>query len=253
MTTISTYKSLVNELNSMDHNPVPDGLDGLDNFQAVNAERRINAGGSEQMQRATVYASILGVKADRLARYVGSLLRRVPAENRQSHQEDLEQGIWAHLLHRKTHVLGNWALVKLVVGDAYKTWYSTYAEERQLAVEAVNRSISLERAYARDHQEAPEGIGNDVPDGSWVGWETAVDGNVDGHRAMSALPADIRDIAERKANGVPIGRLERNRLSKWLGGGPTKRNPNVPTNKELLATVLAGTHIGPVVWSKPKR
>jgi len=232
---------------------MPDGLDSLTTFQAVNAERRVNAHGSEERQRATVYASILEVDADRLAKYVTGLLRRVPAENRWYHREDLEQSIWTHLLHRKGYVQGNFEVAKLVARDAYKIWYKAYADERQLAVEAVNRSISLERAYARDHQERPEGIGNDVLDSGWVGWETAVEGNADGHRAMASLPEHIQGIVERKANGTPISQVERNQLSKFLRGGPTKKTPNTPTNQQLLATVLEGTHIGPIVWSKPAR
>lgn len=238
---------------TQEHNSMPDGLDHLTNYEAVNAERRANAHGSEQRQRATVYASMLEVDATRLAAWVGSFLRRTPQVNRWSHQEELEQAIWQHLLVRKAHARGNWELVKLVVRDAYRDWYKRYADEAQLGVEAVNRAISLERAYARDHQDAPEGIGNDLKDHGWVGWETAVDANVDGHRAMSALPGELRAIVERKANGTPITRAERTRLQRFLAGGPSKRNPNIPTNKTVLAAVLAGTHIGKIAWAKPQR
>ena len=241
MTTISTLST------------VPSGFDGLDSFEFVNAERRSNAGGSEPRQRARIFASILGVNAEKLASYVGSLLRRVPAENRWHHQEDLEQSIWAHLHHRREHVQGNWELVKLVTSDAYSDWYSAYANERQLGVEAVNRAISLERAYANDQQGDSEPIGHDVPDGSWTAWETAVESNVDGYQAMSALPEHIQALVERKANGTPITRAERTRLQRFLAGGPTKKLPNTPTNKQVLARVLAGTHIGPITWSKPQR
>ena len=253
MTTISTYNSLVTTLNTQGHNPVPDGLDGLDNFQTTNAERRVNAGGSEPRQRARVYASILGVNAEKLAAYVGSLLRRVPAENRWHHQEDLEQAIWALLYQRREYCQGSWELVKLVTSDAYATWYSAYANERQLGVEAINRSISLERAYASAEQGDSEPIGHDVPDGSWIAWETAVESNVDGYKAMVALPEHIQALVERKANGTPITRAERTRLQRFLAGGPTKKVPATLTNKQVLARVLAGTHIGPITWSKPQR
>jgi len=242
MNAISTYESTVSG-----------DLGDLNSFEFINAERRIHAGGSEPRQRATIFASVLGVEADRLARYVGSLLRRVPAENRSHHQDDLEQSIWAHLYHRREHARGNWELVKLVVRDAYTQWYTAYAEERQLAVEAVNRSISLERAYARDHQERPEGVGHDVKDNGWVGWETAIDGNVDGYRIMSMLPKHIQDLVERKANGTPINRAERTRLQRFLAGGPTKRNPGVPTNKELIASALNERIQDHIEWSKPQR
>ena len=253
MTTATTYNALVNELNSMEHAAVPDGLDGLDSFQAVNAERRVNAHGSESRQRATVFASILGVNAERLAKYVGAMVRRVPAENRQSHQEDLEQAIWTHLLHRKAHVVGNWEVTKMVVRDAYKAWYSAYAEERQLAVDAERRAISLERAYAREHQQRPEGIGHDIRDDSWLGWEDTLVENVDATRLFANLPEAIRDMVERKANGEPQNAKERQRLSRWLRGGSSKRHPTAKTNSDTVKAILDGTHIGKVAWHKAIR
>ena len=249
----STYNTIVRTLNSLEHNPAPDGLDGLDSYEAVNAERRHNASGSERRQRATVYASILGVEADRLARYVGSFLRRVPAENRSHHADDLEQSIWAHLYHRREYCQGKWTLVRLVASDAYKTWYSALAEYRQLAVEAVNRSISLERAYQRDHQERPEGIGHDIPDASWVGWEDALVGNVDALRLFNHLPDHIRDMVERRGNGSPANATERKQLQRWLRGGSSKRHPDAQTNKHIISNVFRGTHVGAVVWYKAIR
>jgi hypothetical protein len=132
-------------------------------------------------------------------------------------------------------------------------WYRHYSGEAQLGVEAEQRSISLERAYARDEQSESDHIGADVQDSAWVGWEDAVDGNLDAHKAMSALPEYVQDLVERKANGTPLSRTERNRLSVFLRGGPMKRTPDVPTNKQVLANVLAGTHVGPIAWSKPAR
>jgi hypothetical protein len=232
---------------------LPDGLDDLDNWQLVEAERRMTAGGSETSKRAQSVASMVAVDRDNLTGYVLGLLRRVPATNRWSHREELEQAIWTQLTHRKASVNGNWELVKLECQTAYKRWYSTYSGEAQLGVAAERRAISLERAYARDHQSESDHVGADLVDGAWVAWETAVNGNVDGHHAMSALPERIQGIVERKANGTPISRLERNQLSKFLAGGPTKSAPNTPTNKTVLAAVLAGTHKGPIVWSKPAR
>jgi len=84
-----------------ENTPLPEGLNGLSNFQVVNAERRIEAKGSESRLRATTYASILGVDTDKLAKWVGAFLRRVPQENRWAHQDDLEQSIWAHLYKEK--------------------------------------------------------------------------------------------------------------------------------------------------------
>ena len=236
-----------------ENTPLPEGLDGLSNFQVVNAERRIEAKGSESRLRATTYASILGVDAERLARYVGGLLRRVPQENRWAHQDDLEQSIWAHLYHRKEHARSNWEVVKLVARDAYTKWYTAYAEERQLAVEATNRAISLEREYQREHQDSPEPIGHDIGDPRWVGWETALVGNVDAIRLFNHLPEPIRAMVERKANGEPQNAIERNRLSRWLKGGGTRRNPGHETNKDIIANVLKGTHVGPIVWYKAIR
>ena len=261
-THITGYQELHREFLSMDHNPVPDGLDGLDNFKANNAERRINAGGSEQGQRARVYASILGVEAEKLGAYVGSLARRVPQENRWHHQEDLEQSIWAQLHHRREHVQGSWERVKLVASDAYSDWYTRYANERQLGVEAEQRAISLERAYARDGQDDSEPMGHDIPESrqcgqtpsnGWVGWEKALEANVDATRLFQNLPESIRDLVERKANGEPQNAKERKRLSRWLQGGSTKRNPNLNTNKDILSAVLKGAHVGKVVWYKPIR
>ena len=231
----------------------PEGLDKLTDFEAVEAERKINAGGSETSKRAQAIASMLGVETSKLTGYVLSLMRRVPQVNRWDYRQDLEQSIWSHLTHRKGSIVGNWGLVKLEAQVAYKRWYSVYSGEAQLALEAERRAISLERAYARDQQSESDHVGADIPDVAWVGWESALESNLDGLKAFSALPERIQGIVERKANGTPISRLERNQLSKWLAGGPSKRNPDVPTNKEVLANVLAGTHKGPIVWSKPAR
>jgi hypothetical protein len=257
-----TYNTMVAALNSLEDSPLPDGLDGLNNFEANNGERRHNAGGSEQRQRARVNASILGVDADRLARYVGSFLRRVPAENRWHHQDDLEQSIWALLYQRRQYVQGNFELVKLVARDAYTTWYSAHAKERQLNVEAVNRAISLERAYQREHQERPEGIGHDIPESrpcgqtpynGWVGWEDALIGNVDATRLFQNLPESMSALFERKSNGSPANAKERKQLSRWLQGGSSKRHPDAQTNRDIIGNVLRGTHVGPIVWYKAIR
>ena len=236
-----------------ENTPLPEGLNGLSNFQVVNAERRIEAKGSESRLRATTYASILGVDTDKLAKWVGAFLRRVPQENRWAHQDDLEQSIWAHLYKEKHLTAGNWELVKLSVRGAYTRWYTAYAEERQLAVEATNRAISLEREYQRDQQERPEGVGHDIGDPTWVGWETALVGNVDAIRLFNHLPESMRAMGERKANGEPQNVKERKRLSRWLKGGSSKRNPTAQTNKDIIANVLKGTHVGAIVWYKAIR
>ena len=259
---VSIYKELHRELLSMDHNPVPDGLDHLDNFQSNNAERRINAGGSEPRQRARVYASILGVEAEKLGAYVGSLVRKVPQENRWHHQEDLEQSIWAQLHHRQAHVQGSWERVKMVASDAYSDWYTRYANERELSVEAERRAISLERAYARESQDDSAPMGHDIPESrpcghtpynGWVGWEKALEANVDATRLFQNLPESIRDLVERKANGEPQNAKERQRLSRWLRGGSSKRNPDAKTNSDTVKAIITGTHIGKVEWHKAIR
>jgi hypothetical protein len=265
------FRDLVTTLTALEHNPMPDGLDHLNSYDLVNGERRINAHGSESRGRAMVYASMLELDAEALGRYIGALGWRLPSKdpNRWAHQEDLEQAILLALYVRRGHVRGNWEKAKLVASDTYKTWYKRYVNERQLGVEAAQRAINLENTHAKARQEASknqrgeapvvyssdrqDGMGYNLPDPRWVGWEEAIAGNLDGYRAAASLPADIRDVAERKANGVPISRLERNRLSKWLGGGPTTKSPNTPTNKEVLAAVMAGSHRGEIVWSKPKR
>ena len=241
------------ELRDTEESEIPDGLDQLDNWQLVEAERRLNASGSETSKRAQAVASTLGVEHDRLTGYVLSLMKRTPQLNRWDYRQDLEQAIWTHLTHRKASIDGVWRLVKLECQVAYKRWYSKYSGEAQLGVEAEQRAISLERAYARDEQSESDHVGADVQDSAWVGWEDAVDGNLDAHKAMSALPDYICNIVEMKSNGAPISRTERNQLSAWLRGGPMKRTPDVPTNKQVLANVLAGTHVGPIAWSKPAR
>ena len=230
----------------------PDGLDGLVGYQAVNAERRATAGGPELDRRTRVLASVLGVDSKALAKYIQGLLRKTPSENRWSHQEDLEQAISTLLYKARAWVDGSLERAYIVASGAYKDWYSLHSNYRQLGVEAQNRAISLERHYAVERQDA-EGVGHDLADPSWVGWEEAVADNADAWYAMASLPADIQSIVERKANGVPISRLDRNRLSKWLGGGPTKKEPDVPSNKDMLASIMAGTYLGPIRWSKPKR
>jgi len=230
----------------------PDGLDGLVGYQAVIAERRATAGGPELDRRTRVLASVLGVDSKALTKYVQGLLRKTPSENRWSHQEDLEQAISTMLYKARAWVDGSLERAYIVASGAYKDWYSLHSNYRQLGVEAQQRAISLERHYAVERQDA-EGVGHDLADPSWVGWEEAVADNADAWYAMASLPEQIQNIVERKANGVPIAKLDRNRLSLFLGGGPTKAAPNLPTNKDVLASVMAGTHVGPIRWAKPKR
>jgi len=240
-------------LETVEQDDLEDGLDLLDNWQLVEAERKLSAGGSETTKRAQAVASMVGVPHDRITGYVVSLMNRVPQLNRWDYRQELEQAIWTHLTHRKADIAGDWDIAKLECQVAYKRWYSTHSREAQLGVEAEQRSISLERAYARDQQGESESTEADATDSRWHDWETTLAGNLDGKRAMSALPENIQDLVERKANGTPISRTERNRLSAWLRGGPTKTKPGIPTNKQVLANVLKGTHLGPVTWSKPAR
>ena len=230
----------------------PEGLEGLVAYQAVNAERRATAKGPELDRRARVLASVLGVDSKDLARYIQGLLRKTPQANRWSHQEDLEQAIYTLLYKGREWCAGSLERCQVVASGAYKNWYSLHSNHNQLGVEAQQRAISLERHYASERQDA-EGVGHDLRDDSWVGWEEAVADNTDAWYAMASLPEQIQNIVERKANGVPIAKLDRNRLSLFLGGGPTKKEPNLPSNKDILASVMAGTHLGPIRWNKPKR
>jgi hypothetical protein len=241
------------ELRDTEESEIPDGLDQLDNWQLVEAERRLNAGGSETSKRAQAVASTLGVEHDRLTGYVLSLMKRTPQLNRWDYRQDLEQAIWTHLTHRKASIDGSWPLTKLECQVAYKRWYRHYSGEAQLGVEAEQRSISLERAYSRDQQSESDEVGADVVDTDWLGWETALVENVDAMKLFNNLPENIRDLVERKANGEPQNAMERKRLSRWLKGGSTKRNPNLNTNKDIVTAVLKGTHVGPIVWHKPIR
>ena len=240
-------------LRDTEESEIPDGLDHLDNWQLVEAERKLNAGGSETSKRAQAVASMLGVEHDRLTGYVLSLMKRVPQLNRWDYRQDLEQAIWTHLSHRKASIAGSWPLTRLECQVAYKRWYSRYAGEAQLGVEAERRAISLERAYARDQQSESDHVGADVVDADWLGWETALVENVDAMKLFNNLPENIRDLVERKANGEPQNAKERKRLSRWLKGGSTKRNPNLNTNKDIVTAVLKGTHVGPITWHKSIR
>ena len=240
-------------LRDVEQGDLPDGLDLLDNWQLVEAERRLNASGSETTKRAQAIASMIGISHDQITGYVLSLMKRVPQLNRWDYRQDLEQAIWTHLTHRKADINGDWDVAKMEAQVAYKRWYTRHSKEAQLGVEAEQRAISLERAYARNQQGEFESKEADKTDSRWHDWETTLAGNLDGKRAMSALPENIQDLVERKANGTPITRAERTRLQRFLAGGPTKKSPGVPTNKQVLANVLKGTHLGPVTWSKPQR
>ena len=197
-------------------------------------------------------ASGLGVDSKALAKYIQGLLRKTPSENRWSHQEDLEQAISTLLYKARAWVDGSLERAYIVASGAYKDWYSLHSNYRQLGVEAQNRAISLERHYASERIDA-EGMGHDLADPAWFRWEEAVEDGSGAWWAMASLPDEIRDVVERKATGVPITGNERKRLTRFLAGGPTKRQPDVLTNKAILANVMAGTHVGPIRWSKPSR
>ena len=240
-------------LRDTEESELPDGLDQLDNWQLVEAERKLNAGGSETTKRAQAVASMIGVDHGKLTGYVVSLMRRVPQLNRWDYRQDLEQAIWTQLTHRKASIDGSWGLAKLECQVAYKRWYTHYSGEAQLGVEAERRAISLERAYARDQQSESDHVGADVVDTDWLGWETALVENVDAMKLFNNLPENIRELVERKANGEPQNAQERKRLSRWLKGGSSKRNPDAQTNKDIVTAVLKGTHVGPITWHKSIR
>jgi hypothetical protein len=266
----------------------PEGLDGLTGYAQIRAEYRREAGGPPIDQRAKHIASVLAVEVKPLVKYVQGIKAKVPTidrdSNREQNQDELEQEIWAglwasrHFIRPTQDSPGSWERAKLAISGAYKNWYSVYASHRQLGVEAVVRAMkaeikagksqqqnarfpghrvsvtSLDEAYAAwGNGETPEAVGFDLSDLAWFGWEDAVETGSGAWWAMTALPEEIQGIVERKANGSPITRPERMRLSRFLAGGPTKTKPSIPTNKAVLASVIAGTHQGPIRWSKPKR
>jgi hypothetical protein len=265
-----------------DQYPQPEGLDGLVGYEAVRAEYRREAGGPPINQRARDMASVLGLEVQPLVKYVQAVCARVPSKDRDSNREwnqaELEQEIWAHLWKGRGKARGNWEMAKLIVQGAYKDWYKTYSNHRQLGVEAVVRAMkaeikagktaqknsrfpghkvavtSLEEAYAGwGNGESPEAVGFDLKDLDWHGWEDTVETGSGAWWAMVALPDNLRDIIERKANGSPITPTERKGLTRFLAGGPTKTKPSILTNKQVLANIVAGTHLGPIRWSKPQR
>ena len=239
-------------LRDLEQGDLPDGLDLLDNWQLVEAERKLSAGGSETTKRAQAVASMVGISHDRITGYVLSLMKRVPQLNRWDYRQDLEQAIWTHLTHRKADINGDWDIAQMECQVAYKRWYSRHSKEAQLGVEAEQRAISLERAYARDQQGESE-TEADVTDQAWINWEDAVGENLDLLRLVNSLPENIRDMVERKANGEPQNATERKRLQRWLKGGSSKKLPQAQTNKDIVTAVLKGTHVGVIVWHKPIR
>jgi len=264
-----------------DQYPQPEGLDGLVGYEAIRAEYRREAGGPPINQRARDMASVLGLEVKPLVKYVQAVCARVPSQDRDSNREwnqaELEQEIWAHLWKGRGKARGNWEMTKLVIQGAYKDWYKTYSNHRQLGVEAVIRAMKLEVKAGKDAQtnhrinhrvsvtsleeayaaygngESPEAVGFDLADLAWNGWEEMVETGGGAWWAMTALPEEIQGIVERLANGVPVTGTERKRLSRFLAGGPTKRSPSTPTNKAILASIVAGNHQGPIRWSKPQR
>jgi hypothetical protein len=240
-------------LRDVEQGDLPDGLDLLDNWQLVEAERKLSAGGSETTKRAQAIASMVGISHDQITGYVLSLMKRVPQTNRWDYRQDLEQAIWTHLTHRKKDINGDWDIAKMECQVAYKRWYSRHSKEAQLGVEAEQRAISLERAYAKDQQGESESTEADVTDQAWIDWEDAVGDNLDLLRLVNSLPENIRDMVERKANGEPQNATERKRLQRWLKGGSTKKLPHAQTNKDIVTAVLKGTHLGAIVWHKPIR
>jgi len=247
----------VDGIETVEQDELPDGLDNLDNWKLVEAERRMAHGGSETSGRAKHMASVLGIPQERLTAYVVSLLRRVPQENRMAHREDLEQAIWASLWKARgfleTGRGDRWKVATTVMSGAYKDWYTVYANYRQLAVEAERRAMSLERAYARDQQSESDHVGADVVDTDWLCWEDGVIDHVDLRRLVEALPERIRTLVEQRMNGTPITKKERTGLSKFLRGGFKKSQPNARTNKDIILAVIKGTHKGAIVWNKPAR
>ena len=246
----------VDGIETVEQDELPDGLDNLDNWKLVEAERRMAHGGSETTGRAKHMASVLGIPQERLTAYVVSLLRRVPQENRMAHREDLEQAIWTALWKARgfleTGRGDRWKVATTVMSGAYKDWYQVYANYRQLAVEADRRAMSLERAYARDQQSDQE-IGADLVDDNWLSWEDGVSDNLDLRRLYMALPERVRSLVEQRMNGTPITKKERTYLSQFLRGGFKKSQPSARTNKDIMLAVLKGTHVGAVVWYKQAR
>ena len=246
----------VDYLETVEQADLEDGLDHLDAFKVVEAERRIAHGGAETTARAKHMASVIGVPQERLTAYVVSLLRRVPQENRMAHREDLEQAIWSKLWSSRDFIVKGrgdlWKVARIVMSGAYKDWYQVYANYRQLAVEAERRAMSLERAYARD-QQADQEIGADLIDDNWLSWEDGVSDNIDLRRLFLALPERVRGLVEQRMNGTPITKKERTYLSQFLRGGFKKSQPSARTNKDIMLAVLKGTHVGVVVWYKQAR
>ena len=228
---------------------LPDGLDGLTNFEVIQAERKATAQGSELTRRAKSMAPRLGCDVDRLTAYVVGLLGRVPKVNRWDYRDDLEQTIWRTLVMEADRVKGDWTLIKLSITGAYRRWYGKLVTYKALAVDGVGQAISLDRtAWSESQSEGYEDWSLYVkPDSQ--DWETDVETAVDNARysngvkaLQDALPELIRGIIQRRLDGVTLTPRERKQFSRWLA-----------TNAATVRRVLAGSESEPILWRKASR
>ena len=221
-----------------DQKPLPDDLKGLTDYETIQAEYKIQ--GATVKGRAKHMGAVLGVDGEELANYVFKLSYRVRSDepNRGDIAQELEQYLWMKLWEARTKLQGNKAKVFLHISASYKNWYRLYSVERQLGVEAINRAISLDREFARIMQ----GEATEKPkDGeTWIGWEDALHGNIDGMRLWKKLPERMQKVAEKKLNKIALTVAERTYLLGWSRA-----------NKELLLAVMQGYVTGELSWNKP--
>jgi hypothetical protein len=161
---------------------------------------------------------------------------------------DLESYLWWSLLNRADTGL-NWEVVKLEIAGAYRKWYKRLNELKVLSSDAQGNAISLERrAYAEREAEGWDGewLANES-DYRTYHWESYVEAQANVDQLLEVLPEDIREIVVKKASGVPIVKGERDKLSRWLRGGPTKRrttpdgrNTETPENSFQVQMILEG-------------
>jgi hypothetical protein len=263
-----------------EQNSGPELLKGLalDSFTFVEKERRLDLewGGAGENWEGKAQAAFFrlglpygpdlpGYKD--LAGLVAKASWRVAQAdpNRLNLVGDLESYLWTALIDcatdpkTKRQRCITWEIAKLEIGGAYTEWYRQLNTLKVLSSDAHGNAISLDRkAYAEG--EGAEWLANDYDQrvNNWQqeeggpllnlnDWESYVEAKVNVEYLLLALPAEIRDIIVKKADGVTLTPTERKRLSRFLRGGPTKRrtspdgrDTNTPANSFQVRQILDG-------------
>ncbi len=199
--------------------------------EATLTRRERESNGDSFDGRMAALASTLQLPGKDLVKLVQYWLARLPATdpNRIESRQDLEQEITLSLMAQIDRVKGNWDIGKMVVMDAYSTYYRAYRAQGAIG---EPQALSLEGKMFRELLDALAVTG-EIPT-----FEDKVPSVDNADRLEQVLPAPIRNAIRKRLMGQTLNAAERGRLKRFRDATTAK---GVDGNTLQAQAILEGS------------